>query len=425
MKKALVFSGGGSRGAYEIGAWQALEEAGVRFQGVYGTSIGALNALLFAQGDAARAASVWDGITTEIVIGIPAKDFVAIDRMISRKREVVPFLLEHAGQLMLDMKPLEALLRANVDEKHIRAARLRLGLMTVRFPSMAPAPMRLADIPEGRLIDFALASAACFPVFAPRYIAGERYVDGGYVDNLPIDMALRDGAQEIVSVDLHPKPTHPEYAAMPFLTSITPRAALGGFLDFEPARLHRSRLLGYYDAMKRLGRLEGVRYAFFRTGGASLTRAARRFAQDVAGYDARAATRGLLGVQSAAAPLATVLTADTPERALSWKEVYLRGLELAAMCLGVEELKAYDVQALTAELLQQVRAETPLPTLSEKALQTLARQGDATLLKYLFQQLLARNGQLDPAFIRLSAPYPAQMAAAIFLAEAVEGEADA
>ena len=49
MKRALVLSGGGSRGAYEIGAWQALRELGVRLDAVYGTSIGAINAALVAQ----------------------------------------------------------------------------------------------------------------------------------------------------------------------------------------------------------------------------------------------------------------------------------------------------------------------------------------------------------------------------------------
>lgn len=42
MRRALVLSGGGSRGAYEIGAWQAFSELGVRFQAVYGTSAGAI-----------------------------------------------------------------------------------------------------------------------------------------------------------------------------------------------------------------------------------------------------------------------------------------------------------------------------------------------------------------------------------------------
>ncbi len=51
MRRALVLSGGGSRGSYQIGVWQALEELGVRFSMVFGTSIGAINAALIAQGD--------------------------------------------------------------------------------------------------------------------------------------------------------------------------------------------------------------------------------------------------------------------------------------------------------------------------------------------------------------------------------------
>ena len=59
MIRALVFSGGGSRGAYELGAWQALDEIGLMFQAVYGTSIGAINAGFFAQGDLELARRLW------------------------------------------------------------------------------------------------------------------------------------------------------------------------------------------------------------------------------------------------------------------------------------------------------------------------------------------------------------------------------
>ena len=418
MKRALVLSGGGARGAYQIGAWQALNEAGMRFQGVYGTSIGAINALLFAQGDLEGAIQVWDSITAEVVTGIPEKDYVAIDRMINRKRDVVPFLLEHANQLLLDMKPLEKLLRAEVDEKRVRDARLALGLMTVRFPSLGLCPVRLKDIPEGRLIDYALASATCFPVFTPRYIDGERYIDGGYADNMPVDMALRDGAQEIVAVDLHPKPTHPEYMRMPFVTAVMPRKELGGFLDFDADRLRRSRWLGYYDAMKRLGQLEGIRYAFRRSAAAHVQRAVRSFVQDVAGFDARAIARASLNTQPPVAPLISALEKETPGQALSWKEVYLRGLELAAECAGCDELHTYDAEALTAELLQRVHAAAPLPAMTEKALQALAKADPFALVTYFYQQLRLRAEGLDPAFIRLAAAHPQATAAAIFLAGA-------
>ena len=41
-KTGLVLGGGGARGCYEIGAWKALDEAGIHFDVVAGTSIGAL-----------------------------------------------------------------------------------------------------------------------------------------------------------------------------------------------------------------------------------------------------------------------------------------------------------------------------------------------------------------------------------------------
>lgn len=47
----LVLEGGGARGAFQIGAFQALNEKGFRFDGIVGTSIGAINGALLAQGD--------------------------------------------------------------------------------------------------------------------------------------------------------------------------------------------------------------------------------------------------------------------------------------------------------------------------------------------------------------------------------------
>ena len=47
--KALVLSGGGSKGAYQIGAWKALKKLHIKFDIVTGTSVGALNGALVTQ----------------------------------------------------------------------------------------------------------------------------------------------------------------------------------------------------------------------------------------------------------------------------------------------------------------------------------------------------------------------------------------
>ena len=52
---AIALEGGGAKGAYEIGAWKALEEAGIKYNAVSGTSVGALNGALMAMRDLPRA----------------------------------------------------------------------------------------------------------------------------------------------------------------------------------------------------------------------------------------------------------------------------------------------------------------------------------------------------------------------------------
>ena len=59
---ALVLGGGGAKGAYEIGVIDALEELGIRAGSVYGVSIGALNAAMYAQGDMEKAEALWASI---------------------------------------------------------------------------------------------------------------------------------------------------------------------------------------------------------------------------------------------------------------------------------------------------------------------------------------------------------------------------
>ena len=78
MKIGLVLAGGGSRGAYQIGVWKALIELGIDkyINVISGTSIGALNAMLFLQGDYNLAEEIWKDITQEKILPIEEKDLI-------------------------------------------------------------------------------------------------------------------------------------------------------------------------------------------------------------------------------------------------------------------------------------------------------------------------------------------------------------
>ena len=162
MKRALVLSGGGSRGAYECGAWQALCELNIRLDAVYGTSIGALNAALVAQGDLETALRLWENIRLDQIVSTDEGEEFTVERMISRKRDLIPFLLENARNFLMDITPMENMMRENLDEGRVRASGMELGMMITRVPQMTGFEARLKDIPRGRLYDYLLASCLLY-----------------------------------------------------------------------------------------------------------------------------------------------------------------------------------------------------------------------------------------------------------------------
>lgn len=66
----LVIAGGGGKGAYFIGVWKAFKEFEIEnmITDVSGTSVGALNAMLFAQGDFKRAEKIWLNLKAEDIL---------------------------------------------------------------------------------------------------------------------------------------------------------------------------------------------------------------------------------------------------------------------------------------------------------------------------------------------------------------------
>ena len=68
MKQAIALAGGGTKGAYQVGAWKAMRELGIPFDIVTGTSIGSVTAALMVQDDFDRAWELWTHITEEQIM---------------------------------------------------------------------------------------------------------------------------------------------------------------------------------------------------------------------------------------------------------------------------------------------------------------------------------------------------------------------
>ncbi|MGI6748019.1 MAG: patatin-like phospholipase family protein [Anaerovoracaceae bacterium] len=245
-KTALVLGGGGSRGAYEIGVWQALNELGVRIDIVTGTSVGAINGAMIVQDSFDLALSLWKEVDTSKVFDLDIKNVIA-----------------NSG---IGIDKLKSLLQQHIDEAAIRKSPIDYGLVTVELPSMTPKFLMKSEIPKGMLVDYILASSSLFPAIKSYEINNIKYVDGGFKDNLPVGMAVDHGATHVIAVDLEVVGVirKERFNDADFLRIIQCPWDLGNMLIFDKNNTKRILRLGYLDTLKAFNVYEGNRFCFVK-----------------------------------------------------------------------------------------------------------------------------------------------------------------
>ena len=253
-KTALVLSGGGSRGGYQCGVWQALEELGIDIDIVVGVSVGAINGSMVVEGDVIKTANLWREMETNMVFDVEEELTLA---------EVAKEMVLNQG---VGASGLQRLLDEYVDEEAIRQSPRDFGLSVVEIPSLKPHYLWKESIPEGQLKDFILASASVYPAIHARQIGDKLYADGGYEDVCPAFMALEKGATDVIAVYLAALGKyHPDrMAQIPNLTLIQSKWDLGDVLSFDRLRSKRLIRLGYLDTMKTFDIYDGEYYTFVK-----------------------------------------------------------------------------------------------------------------------------------------------------------------
>lgn len=263
MNRAVVLSGGGARGSYEVGVWKALQELGMPYDIITGTSVGSLNGAMMAQGDIELAYEMWEKIDTGHILDLEIKqDIQTVEGMFGLLNSFAKEAFKTRG---VSSAPLQRLLLQVIDEERIRRSPVNFGLVTVEVPTLKPHQLYISDIPSGKLIDYLIASSSAFPAMHSHEIDGKLYVDGGYFDNTPVSLAVKAGADEVIAVKLKAvgveKVTH--HPAIK-LDVIEPRWDLGAMLVFDGSRAKRNIALGYYDCLKHFGVYEGCMYTFYK-----------------------------------------------------------------------------------------------------------------------------------------------------------------
>lgn len=270
-KRALVLGGGGAHGSYQIGVWQALREMDWQFDIVTGTSVGALNGAIMAQGDFETALEMWCKIQTGMVFD------VKIDETAQLKDKVKTALLKFMQSAVKDGggddKGLRNILETYIDEKKVRNSEIDFGLVTLNASKLKPVEVMKKDIPEGELIDYMLASAAIFPAIKPQIIDNEKHIDGGMYNNLPINLAYENGAEDIIAVDVKGLGFKREIENESVrIRTLKTRWNLGEMLLFEKDQAKYNVRLGYLETLKLFSCYDGDAYTFIKGSFSRLAR---------------------------------------------------------------------------------------------------------------------------------------------------------
>lgn len=250
-KVGLILGGGGTRGAYEVGAYRALKELNINIAAVVGTSIGAINAAFICMDDYPSLHDLW----LEMKF---SSCFLYEDNKDLSKANFLVYIIELLKGALKDggwnPDPLRKLLKKNLNEKKVRSSKIEFGLVTLCLSTLKPIEVFKEDIPKGHLVEYIMASCS-LPGIRHEHIFGKAYLDGGLYSNLPVEMLINNRElDEIIAVDIEgPGIKQPIHNSRIPITYIKPSSNLGGILKFDTSLVKRNMLLGYEDTMKMLG----------------------------------------------------------------------------------------------------------------------------------------------------------------------------
>ena len=217
----LILQGGGAYGAFECGAVQALQEAGVRPDVVAGVSIGAFNGAIIA-GNPDRPAEALQAFWAELATLTPAVPDEALRQTLACQQiatwGVQPFFTPRWLQPMLgmaqwpqnwtslyDTSPMRALLARYVDFSRLKASPVRLMVSAV---DLETSELVVFDSYIDELTpDHILASGSLPPAFPWTTVNGRHYWDGGIVSNSPLERVVErcgSAGKQVYIIDLFP-----------------------------------------------------------------------------------------------------------------------------------------------------------------------------------------------------------------------------
>lgn len=266
---AIALEGGGARGAYQVGAWRALDEAGIKYNAVAGSSVGALNGAMMAMCNRELAEKMWLDMRFSRVMDVDDKAMSDLFRGRLANvdwKNIGQSLKKAISERGFDVTPLRNLISEHIDYDKICSSGVDFYISTYSVTDRKGLDLRAADLSREELCDMLLASAY-FPAFKNETIRGKRYTDGGAFNVFPLSPLIENGYENIIAIRLYglgveKKIEIPENTT---LHTIAPQKSLGNMLDFDTESCRANLTLGYFDALRTLYGLYGEKYYIDRT----------------------------------------------------------------------------------------------------------------------------------------------------------------
>jgi len=365
----LVLEGGGAKGAYQIGAWKALREAGVRIKGIAGASVGSLNGALICMDDLDRAEEIWKNIDYSQVMSVSNETMEALKKKDFKSLNLQE-LIAKGFQLVkdggFDITPLKDLI-ANVVGDEARIVDSDRELYSVTY-SVSDRKELVVDLKKGEMgtVKDMLLASAYFLAFKNEKLGGKRYMDGGGFNNVPLDVLIDHGYEDIIVIRIYGWGADKERVVkIPDGTKvyhIAPRQDLGGILEFDKKQARKNLTLGYFDAMRFLYDLAGRIYyidapktePYYFDKMMSEMELLKLYMKDMIG---EAGLNALSGYRVFTETLFPKLALDFKlKEGWDYKDMYLGLLEDLAKRLKVKRFRIYTVEALLLEIRKKIHS---------------------------------------------------------------------
>lgn len=372
----LVLEGGGAKGAYQIGAWKALKEAGVKIKGVAGVSVGALNGALICMDDLERAEEIWKNIDYSKVMAVNDDTIKALKKKDFKSLNLAELInsgLQIVKEGGFDVTPLKNLILQVVgDEERIRNSERELYTVTYSVSDRKELAVDVRAGESGSVKDMLLASAY-FLAFKNEKLGGKKYMDGGGFNNVPINVLLDHEYKDIIVIRIYGWGFDKERVVkIPDgvnVSHIAPRQDLGGILEFDKTLARKNMTLGYYDAQRFLYGLCGKVYyidapnlePYYFDRMMSELELLKYYIKDIVTVEGMETLTGYRVFTETLFPkLAEGFKLKTD---WDYKDMYLALLEDLAKRLKVKRFRIYTVESLLLEIGKKIKMQEDIKPL--------------------------------------------------------------